>query len=137
MAKYIVDPLIVDKTFGSWILSRKFVDKRQYHCEFSDDKQVFMELQCITETEFTFCIAFHYNRVNDLSDIVNQLMQQMHFSKNEMLETAKLFIPQMKRFVFVLYSDHTLNSLPAPIEGVTILDLSNRESGICFNAIFE
>jgi hypothetical protein len=133
--KYIVDPLLVDKTFGAWILSRRFVEASKVHSEFSEDKKVLLELTCSNENEFSFGLVFHISVFLDLPDIVDQLIQQMYFSKNEMLETAKVFIPEMKHFKFAIYSDHTLQKLPK-IEGVKILDFSNEARGVCFEAIF-
>jgi hypothetical protein len=141
MSKYVVDPLLVDKAFGVWILLRRFVDTSQgvdksHYIELSGDEQVLVDLTCVSDFEFTFSIAFHMDRVEDLPDIVDQLMQQMHFSKDDMLETTKLIIPQIKQFAFVFCSNHTLTKLPKPIEGVTIEDLSNEERGVWFKAIF-
>lgn len=134
--KYIVDPLLVDKTFGAWILSRRFVDPSQVHSEFSEDKRLKLELSCVKENNFTFGLVFHISVLKDLPDIIDQLIQQMYFSKNEMLETAKVFIPEMKHFVFAIYSNYTLPKLPKN-KSIKILDLSNLETGVCFEAIFE
>ena len=140
MSEYIVEPLIVDKVFGKWILSRKFVNESYIHSQLSKDKQVLLQLKCVSEMEFTLSIDISMNVVKHLDVILQALFEQMSFSKMDMLETTRLFLPKMRRFIFVslhpFICHHVMKRVPKAIEGAHILNLSDKRNGVCFHAIF-
>ena len=106
MAKYILDPLIVDKTFGKWLLSRKFANVFFLHSQMSSDTHVMLTLQCVSFTEIVFFVHISNKVASYTEDILCQIVDQLKFSKNDFLETAQIFMPLMKRIVF-----HSLHPL--------------------------
>lgn len=132
---YIVEPLLVDRTFGKWLLSRKFVDKGLCHTQMSKDNQMLLSLTCSKSSEISFSLHVGPSLVVQVDQIAVQVIELIKFSKGDMLETAQVFIPEMRRIVFnsihPVFRWPYMKSIPSPIDGTKIIPNDS-----CFLVIF-